>query len=138
MKFNLDIDGEPVSETPPETKVVHVRDSVPEWKIRGDRFIAEGNRKSGRFCFPDSLDSWVGFLGSWFILPLAYSVVFSLLEQRGWDLRGFSLLTLAFVVGVGTYLYTYLRAFPDDFPAVLCRIITFAIALGLGVGFSAF
>lgn len=138
----INIESEQPLELPPEEPqkpvIHHVRDKVPAWQIRAENKIQRESKARGRFTLPSSTDDLLGFIGVWFMLPLAFIVIFSSLEQQGWDLRGLTLLTLAGVVGVGCYLYAYLRAYPDDFPAILARIVTFTIALALGVAYATF
>lgn len=138
MKINVDEEGLELlqrteeAEQTPEIKT-HVIDKKPDWYKRGTARLKKEEKTNGRILLPTNSSDQLGTAIAWFIVPLTYIVICSALEMAGWDMRGVAVLTLAIVVGVGTWLYNYILAYPEDVHAVVWRIVLFSLALVLGV-----
>lgn len=141
MKINIDEEGlellQRTDEPEPERKT-HVIDKKPDWYKRGTARLKKEEKTKDRILLPTNSSDGLGTAIAWFIIPLTYIVICSALEMAGWDMRGVAMLTLAIVVGVGTWLYNYILAFPEDINAVVWRVGLFTLALVLGVILVAF
>lgn len=92
-------------------------------------------RLKQQFSIPSTLDDWFLTLALWFMLPMAFIVIGSTIEQAGANLTGVTIITLVGVIIGGFYLYCILMVYPSLFPGILFRLTLVGCALAAGVFF---